>query len=176
MTLATSKWLSAAALCVHPSKVIASELISNKEHTSDVLSCIPEFVLSNVMDFVVFVNRFSPGTLDRGQLDDLLTLIVVFMGSPNRLKNPHMRAAMAEMLDGLMPPDRGQAAPPSSRTALFVQHPRAKDVVGALLHVFASIEMTGQGVAFEQKFNYRRPMYAAMKFLWSLKLHRRQFT
>lgn len=175
LTLATSKWLCATALCVHPSDITSSELISNKEHTSDLLSCIPEFCLSNVMDFVVFVNRFSPGTLDRGHLDELLTLIVVFMGSPNRLKNPHMRAAMAEMLDGLMPPDRGQATLPSSRTALFIQHPRAKDVVGTLLHVFASIEMTGQGVAFEQKFNYRRPMYAAMKFLWSLKQHRRQF-
>jgi len=48
-------------------------------------------------------------------------------------------------------------------------------VVGTLLHVFVSIEMTGQGVAFEQKFNYRRPMYAVMKFLWTLKSHRQQF-
>ncbi|KAK4037381.1 ubiquitin conjugation factor E4 A isoform X1 [Daphnia magna] len=173
--LATSKWLCASALGTHPSNVTSSELSSNKEQTSELLSCIPEFCLSNVMDFVVFANRFSPTTLDRSKLDDLLTLVLVFMGSPNRLKNPHMRAAMAEMLDGLMPPDRGQASPPSSRTKLFVEHPRSKDVVRTLLHVFASIEMTGQGVAFEQKFNYRRPMYAAMKFLWSLKFHRRQF-
>lgn len=171
--LATSKWLCAAALGLQ-TKDVTSEVIVSKEPT-ELLSCIPEFCLSNVMDFVVFVNRFSPTTLDQSHLDDLLTLIVVFMGSPNRLKNPHMRAAMAEMLDGLMPPDRGQATLPNSRTVLFAQHPHAGLVVRTLLHVFASIEMTGQGVAFEQKFNYRRPMYAAMKFLWRMKFHRRQF-
>ena len=128
------------------------------------------------MDFVVFAHRFSPSRLEQGQLDQFLSLTVTFMGSPSRLKNPHLRAAMAEMLDCLMPPDRGaQPASSNPRDALFVQHPRAVEVSSALLHVFASIETTGQGVAFEQKFNYRRPMYAAMKYLWSLPVHRRQF-
>lgn len=149
--------------------------IESEGVTSEFLSCIPEFLLSNVMDFVLFASRFSPGTLDKGKLDDLLTLVVVFMGSPHRLKNPHMRAGLAEMLDCLMPPDRGQSSMPSARTTLFVKHPLAKKLVATLLHVFASIEMTGQGVRFEEKFNYRRPMYAAMKFLWGLKLHKNQF-
>ncbi|KAL1451486.1 hypothetical protein WDU94_005859 [Cyamophila willieti] len=35
--------------------------------------------------------------------------------------------------------------------------------------------MTGESVEFEQKFNYRRPMYATMKFLWSLDEHRAHF-
>lgn len=157
--VSTAKWL-----CLQSSKGEA------------LLSCIPEFVLGNVMDFVIFTHRFAPNRLEQGDLDDLLSLIVTLMGSPARLKNPHMRAAMAEMLDCLMPPDRG-ALPASSnpRDALFVQHPRANELPAALLHVFASIETTGQGVAFEQKFNYRRPMYAAMKYLWSLPVHRRQF-
>jgi len=28
--------------------------------------------------------------------------------------------------------------------------------------------MTGQSVAFEQKFNYRRPMYIVMDYLWQI--------
>jgi ubiquitin conjugation factor E4 A len=35
--------------------------------------------------------------------------------------------------------------------------------------------MTGQSVAFEQKFNYRRPMYTVMDHLWTIKLHRDTF-
>lgn len=31
-----------------------------------------------------------------------------------------------------------------------------------------AIEMTGQSVAFEQKFNYRRPMYIVMGYLWQM--------
>ena len=58
------------------------------------------------------------------------------------------------------------------REALFRKHPLAVNVSGTLLHVFVSIEMTGQGVEFEQKFNYRRPMYAILRHIWSINLHR----
>ena len=60
----------------------------------------------------------------------------------------------------------------SEREALFRKHPLAAHVGETLLHVFVSIEMTGQGVEFEQKFNYRRPMYAVLQYVWSMKLHR----
>ena len=32
-----------------------------------------------------------------------MTFILVFMGSAERVKNPHLRAKLAEALDGLMP-------------------------------------------------------------------------
>jgi len=32
-----------------------------------------------------------------------MTLILVFMGSPERMKNPHLRAELAETLAALMP-------------------------------------------------------------------------
>lgn len=40
-----------------------------------------------------------------------------------------------------------------------------------LLNVFVGIEMTGQSVEFEQKFNYRRPMYAIFEYLWEMDEH-----
>jgi hypothetical protein len=43
-----------------------------------------------------------------------------------------------------------------------------------LLDVFVSIELTGQAVAFEQKFNYRRPMYEILEYLWKFDKHREQ--
>ena len=58
------------------------------------------------------------------------------------------------------------------REALFREHPLAANVAETLLHVFVSIEMTGQGVEFEQKFNYRRPMYAILRHIWTINLHR----
>lgn len=48
-------------------------------------------------------------------------------------------------------------------------------IVYALLDVFVGIEMTGQGVDFEQKLNYRRPMYTVMDYLWKLEEHREVF-
>lgn len=48
-------------------------------------------------------------------------------------------------------------------------------MVPSLLNVFVSIEMTGEGVPFEQRFNYRRPMYSVMDYLWGLPVHRDVF-
>lgn len=171
LSVATARWLCSVALNCHPSSITSATVSSHE--TSDYLSCIPEFILSNVTDFVLFLSRFSQPTLDNVQLDDFLTLVVVFMGSPQRLKNPHLRAGLAETLDNLIPSDKSTL--PGHRTNIFLNHPLANQLVGTLLHVFSSIEMTGQGVRFEEKFNYRRPMYDAMKFLWNLSLHRDQF-
>jgi ubiquitin conjugation factor E4 A len=51
---------------------------------------------------------------------------------------------------------------------VFAKHPCASYLTEALLNVFVSIEMTGQSVQFEQKFNYRRPMYELLEFLWNM--------
>ena len=48
-------------------------------------------------------------------------------------------------------------------------------IVKNVLEVFVSIEMTGQSVDFEQKFNYRRPMYQIMEFLWAKAIHNKCF-
>ena len=47
-----------------------------------------------------------------------------------------------------------------------------EQLAATLLHVFVSIEMTGQGVEFEQKFNYRRPMYTILEYIWEIQVHR----
>jgi ubiquitin conjugation factor E4 A len=43
-----------------------------------------------------------------------------------------------------------------------------------VLHVFVDIEMTGQAVAFEMKFSYRRPMYEIMKYLWEMEDYKKR--
>lgn len=35
--------------------------------------------------------------------------------------------------------------------------------------------MTGQSVQFEQKFNYRRPMYMVMDYIWNMPEYQRYF-
>ena len=39
--------------------------------------------------------------------------------------------------------------------------------------MFVSIEVTGQSVQFEQKFNYRRPMYQVLEHIWEIESHRK---
>ncbi len=105
-------------------------------------------------------------------LNDILTFILVFMGSPKRMKNPHFRAKLAECLEALLPirDVRGYETgspyfPMLNRESLFSSHPHINQLVPCLLNVFVSVEVTGQAT-FEAKFTYRRPMYAILKFLW----------
>ena len=66
------------------------------------------------------------------RVEHLMTLILVFMGSPHRMKNPHLRAEFADMLSALMPPPTTSTGPSGgllsryvtaySRTASNVSH------------------------------------------------------
>ena len=53
-----------------------------------------------------------------------------------------------------------------------MEHKLIGHLAEKLLNVFVSIEMTGQSVQFEQKFNYRRPMYMVIDHIWGIKFHR----
>jgi ubiquitin conjugation factor E4 A len=97
------------------------------------------------------------------------------MGSPERLFNPHCRANLVEAIEILLPKknnSNNDLYDHYSRQKLayyvFAKHPCASYFTEALISVFVSIEMTGQSVQFEQKFNYRRPMYELLEFLWNM--------
>ena len=61
------------------------------------------------------------------------------------------------------------------RGRLFRSADGVENLVQTLLEVFVSIEMTGQNVEFEQKFNYRRPMYLILDHIWDIDIHRQAF-
>ncbi|KAK2589180.1 hypothetical protein KPH14_001996 [Odynerus spinipes] len=147
------------------------------------LRCIPEFVVENTIGFLCFLRRFNPNTFEEqgpNFLNPILTEIVVLMDE-HRLYNPHLRARLAEGLEALLPTTDDNVNPrlPTlgtfHREQLFTNHPHAQQIVANLLQVFVSIEMTGQSVQFEQKFNYRRPMYIVMQYLWKLPEQRKNF-
>ena len=58
------------------------------------------------------LNKERPSFQSNGEkLSHLMTFVLVFMGSPERMKNPHLRARMAEALEALMPPkDQSQTS------------------------------------------------------------------
>lgn len=159
---------------MHGFKLISKENLG-KEHGDNNLSlvAIPEFIVENIIDLISFVRRFSDKLLSLPtiNLEPLMTTIIIFMGSSEKMKNPHSRARLAEVLECLMPRtnDNHPLSPINYSLSyditkrLFTEHPLAAELVPVLLQVFVSIEMTGQSVQFEQKFQYRRPMYLVLK-------------
>lgn len=153
-----------------------------EEEPHPLLQCVPELLVENLTEAISSVKHYTTGLLDAARdsaiLSQLMSFIVVFMGSQKRMSNPHLRAQLASCLEILLPETGNSSSGllKGLQEQLFQRHPLASQLVPTLLNVFVSIEMTGQNVAFEEKFGYRRPMYEVMKYLWELPSHRKRFT
>ncbi|XP_029770957.1 ubiquitin conjugation factor E4 A isoform X2 [Suricata suricatta] len=136
------------------------------------LAYVPEFFADNLGDFLIFLRRFADDILETSadSLEHVLQFITVFTGSVERMKNPHLRAKLAEVLEAVMPhldQTPGPLAPSVfHRKRVFCGFPHAAHLAEALIKVFVDIEFTGDPHQFEQKFNYRRPMYPILRYMW----------
>jgi len=148
------------------------------------LSClrhVPELVVNNIIEFVLFTHRFNRSAFVGMEktLDQLLTFVLIFMGDKTRMKNPHLKAQLAEVLETLLPAKEEDGAsnmflPGPVHDRLFVSHRHRHEIAPTLLKVFVSIEMTGESVDEYMIYNYRRPMYKILKYLWNIEEHNRR--
>lgn len=142
------------------------------------LAYVPEFFADNLGDFLIFLRRFAEDILETSadSLEHVLHFITIFTGSIERMKNPHLRAKLAEVLEAVMPHLDQTPSPLVSsvfhRKRVFCNFPYAPQLSEALIKVFVDIEFTGDPHQFEQKFNYRRPMYPILRYMWGTDCYR----
>nr|KAF6325962.1 ubiquitination factor E4A [Myotis myotis] len=142
------------------------------------LAYVPEFFADNLGDFLIFLRRFADDMLETSAdaLEHVLHFVTVFTGSIERMKNPHLRAKLAEVLEAVMPHLDQTPSPLVSsvfhRKRVFCNFPYAAHLAEALIKVFVDIEFTGDPHQFEQKFNYRRPMYPILRYMWGTDTYR----
>lgn len=84
----------------------------------------------------MFLRRFNPKVFEEEGYDHLhpiLSFILTYMGSPERMKNPHLRARLAEALEAFLPYHKDE--PPGlntlgsfQREKLFLEYPHRKEV------------------------------------------------
>lgn len=179
--IASASWLNQVALAGDS----FDEMTSFKEveiplptQTPKGLLFVPEFIVENMADFIIFLRHFSEETLESAgkSLHHLVTFFVIYMGSPERVRNPHLRAKLAETLEALVPIQKSKnssellSVPQANmfnRQSAFLQHNVAPAYLPqALLQLFVDIEFTGHSMQFEQKFGYRHHMYSVLKFMW----------
>lgn len=143
------------------------KLPSQLKDVPELLRCVPEKIVDNLITYLNFIRLLPPGQniqLYTSSHDAFFNMIVHFMGSSKLASNPHTRAKLAEAMEFFVPKrPNGETFP----TDVIDVHANRWKLVPSLINVFVTIEMTGQSVQFEQKFNYRRPMYAIMEYLWT---------
>ncbi|XP_064548843.1 ubiquitin conjugation factor E4 A isoform X1 [Drosophila montana] len=185
---ASAIWLTEIAMLPRESfeagldrKDFAPQLLRDLELLSETppfvapyMKSVPENIIDNIAAYLNFCRSF-PGDqyiqMYTSSHDAFFKMILLFMGSSGLVKNPHLRAKLADALEFLLPTQISGSNRKAFHTHVFDSHTDRLQVVRSLLNVFVSIEMTGQSVQFEQKFNYRRPMYAIMEFLWTKEEH-----
>ena len=69
------------------------------------LSCIPELLADNLTSHLLAVGRFTPEqwSVNPDACRHMFSFILVFMGSTERMRNPHLRAQLAACLEVLLP-------------------------------------------------------------------------
>lgn len=100
-----------------------------------------------MVSFLIFVRNFQQNSFEEqgyDKLSPILTFVLIYMGSQHHMRNPHIRARLAEGLECLLPYHKNHASekPVTSfqRQRLFTEHPHRVEVSAFLNHFFCYIE------------------------------------
>ncbi|KAF9626513.1 hypothetical protein IFM89_034447 [Coptis chinensis] len=134
-------------------------------------ACMPEHFVEDAMELLIFSSRV-PRALDGIVLDDFMNFIIMFMGSPEFIRNPYLRAKMVEVLNCWMP-SRSNS---TSTATLFEGHQLSLEyLVRNLLKLYVDIEFTGSHTQFYDKFNIRHNIAELLEYLWQVPSHRNRW-
>lgn len=129
---------------------------------------MPEHFVEDTMELLIFSSRI-PRALDGIMLDDFMNFIIMFMASPEYIRNPYLRAKMVEVLNCWMPERSGSKA----TGTLFEGHQLSLEyLVRNLLKLYVDIEFTGSHTQFYDKFNIRHNIAELLEYLWQVPSHR----
>ncbi|XP_015077906.1 probable ubiquitin conjugation factor E4 [Solanum pennellii] len=135
---------------------------------------MPEHFVEDTMELLIFASRI-PEAFDGVLLDDFMNFIILFMASPEYIRNPYLRAKMVEVLNCWMPRDDSSTA----MSTLFEGHQLSLQyLVKNLLKLYVDIEFTGSHTQFYDKFNIRHNIAELLEYLWQVPNHQnawRQF-
>ena len=75
-------------------------------------------VLQDIAEYLTFVSRFAPAALAGERLDEFMSFLVLFAGSPAYVKNPYLRSKLVEVLRCWIPntDPRGRDTPVQAYT------------------------------------------------------------
>ncbi|XP_076039140.1 ubiquitination factor E4B isoform X2 [Oratosquilla oratoria] len=135
----------------------------------DLFSALPEWILDDLAEFLLFVLQYIPRVAMKQTEDSLVQMIIVLMCSPGHVKNPYLTAKLAEVLFMLTPSVQPQA---DSFHQRILHHPLAHHLPVALMKFYTMVESTGASSEFYDKFTIRYHLSIIMKSLWEDRGHR----
>lgn len=141
-----------------------------------VLKHFPEHLVDDICAVLIFVARLQPKALGVFPLDDLLTMILIFLSTPAYVRSPHLRAKMSEVLFHVFLPseevdDRQTSGTASGNHLLMTNALAQTHLAPCLLGLYGDVEQTG----FYEKLEHRYNIACLLKYLWKLDGHKAAF-
>ncbi|KAJ7974348.1 Ubiquitin conjugation factor like [Quillaja saponaria] len=126
---------------------------------------MPEHFVEDAMELLIIASGI-PKALDVILLDDFINFIIMFMASPQFIRNPYLRAKMVKVLNCWMPRTSGSSIPASLLHQLSLEY-----LVRNLLKLYGDLEFTGSHTQFYDKFNIRHNIAELLEYLWQIPCH-----
>ncbi|WFD19079.1 RING-type E3 ubiquitin transferase [Malassezia caprae] len=139
----------------------------------EVVRMLPEHMLEDVCDLVLFYARRRPDVFSATVLESVATFSTVFLSSGWYIRNPFLKAKLAEMLSYLVMPYGPQKAGVLSDTINTLPIALAH-LVPALMTFWIEAESTGSHTQFYDKFNIRFHLAQVFQAIWDTPEHKRQ--
>ncbi|KAJ1974146.1 Ubiquitin conjugation factor E4 [Dimargaris xerosporica] len=138
----------------------------------ETFAMLPEFFVEDTAEYFLFLLKFDLKLIYGVPLSTLVAFIVVFVGQPQYIKNPYLRAKLVEILFFLTL-DQGPGF--MDLGTILNTDPMALDhLAPALMHFYVEVEQTGASSQFYDKFNIRYNISQVLKYLRHNETHRQQ--
>ncbi|PWN52986.1 hypothetical protein IE53DRAFT_373262 [Violaceomyces palustris] len=149
----------------HPRPTVALPL---PQQVPERFRMLPEHIFEDVCDVLIFIS-----SLPSNAKNDLVTFSTTFLSSGWYIKNPFLRAKLAEILFyNVMPYGHSKSG---ILTDTINIHPLAlRHLMPALMSFWIEAESTGSNTQFYDKFNIRYHLSQIFKAIWSNPKHKEQ--
>lgn len=139
----------------------------------DTFRMLPEHLFEDVCEITLFYSRHKPDVLDAPACEAIVTFCTVFLSSGWFIRNPFLKAKLAEMLSYNVVPYG--ALPMGVLGDTINAHPLAlQHLVPALMAFWIAAESTGSHTQFYDKFNIRYHLTQVFKAIWANPDHKAQ--
>jgi ubiquitin conjugation factor E4 B len=148
---------------LHPKELVQLPLA---QEVPENFKMLPEHIFEDVCDILLFLARHKPDSLPEAVKKDFVTFTVTFLSSGWFIKNPFLKAKLAEIMWWNVIPfgysQTGILGDVINFHPLALQH-----LVPALMSFWVEAESTGSHTQFYDKFNIRFHLSQIFKVIWS---------
>ena len=154
----------------HPAPLVRLPLAPEP---SEGFRMLPEHMFEDVCETLLFYARRKPDVLDEGARNSLVEFCTTFLSSGAWIRNPFLKAKLAEMLSYNVMPYGPYTSGVLGET--INSHPLAlQHLVPALIAFWIDAESTGSHTQFYDKFNIRFHLVQIFKEIWANPDHKQR--